>query len=532
MILSRRHFLRLGTAAGATAAGLGLPMPGEAGEQTARQALSMNPRTLTPFVDPLPIPPKAAPTQWRGQDGRRIPHYRVVMNEAEVKVHRDMQPTRMWTYDGSHPGPTFDTISGQPLSVEWLNDLPSRHFLPVDYTVCGMEPGAQGVRNIVHLHGGRTPAESDGYPEDWYPPGRSKVAHYPNGQDATTLWYHDHAMGVARLNHYAGMMGAFLIRDEVETALGLPDGDQEIPLIICDRRFSPEGQLYYPTSGIPGHPWISEFRGNAIMINGKLYPYLDIEPRQYRFRLINGSNQRFLRLALSGKRVFHQIGSDQGLLPAPVAMKELLLAPAERADIVVDFSDWPRQELTLTNDSRHVMQFRVGGGRARSSANMPASLRPVARIPESRAVRQRYLTLNDYMRPTGASMLMLLNGTRWYAEPTEDPELGSTEIWHLVNLTNDTHPIHLHLVRFQVLDRRPIDVFRYQNDNTVRFLGEAQPPAANEMGWKDVIQAHPGTVTRIIVPFEGYPGRYVWHCHIWEHAANEMMRPYVVRPRV
>lgn len=530
MSLSRRRFL-LG-AAGATSAVMGLPAM--ASSQAKRQALSMDPRTLTPFVDPLPIPPKASPTRHLpapDKTGRLVPHYRISMTEAEVQVHSELPPTRMWTYDDHHPGPTFDTASGHPLSVEWINNLPSKHFLPVDYTVCGMKPGAQDVRSIVHVHGGRTPAASDGFPEDWYPPGQSKIDRYPNAQDAATLWYHDHAMGTTRLNHYAGLMGAFLIRDDTETALELPNGDQEIPLIICDRSFSPKGQLYYPTSGVPGHPWISEFRGNAIMINGKLYPYLDVAPRKYRFRIVNGSNQRFLRLGLSGGRTFHQIGSDQGLLPAPVAMNDLLLAPAERADVIVDFAEWLGQELTLTNDSRHVMEFRVGARQRPDKARMPASLRPVPRIAETSAVRERHLELNEYMRPSGDSMLMLLNGTRWYADITEDPELGSIEIWHLVNLTNDTHPIHLHLVRFQVLDRRPIDVFRYQNDNTVRFLSEAQPPAANEMGWKDVIQAHPGTVTRIIVPFEGYPGRYVWHCHIWEHAANEMMRPYRVRPQ-
>ncbi|KEZ78990.1 multicopper oxidase family protein [Salinisphaera hydrothermalis] len=533
MTISRRHFLRMG-AAGAATAGIGMPALGWGDEgRKSPQALSMDPRTLARYVDALPVPPKAAPTrQWPLPDehGQRIPHYRVSMNEAEVQVHRDMKPTRMWTYDGSHPGPTFDTVSGQAISVEWVNNLPSEHFLPVDYTVCGMKPGAQSVRNIVHVHGGRTPAASDGYPEDWYPPGESKTAHYPNGQEATTLWYHDHAMGVSRLNHYAGMMGAFLIRDEVEAALGLPNGDQEIPLIICDRYFSPEGQLYYPTSGIPGHPWISEFRGNAIMINGKLYPYLEVEPRKYRFRVVNGSNQRFLRLALGGKRPFHQIGSDQGLLSAPVPMTEILLAPAERADLVVDFADWSHQTFTLTNDGHAVMQLRVGGKTHRDRSQMPSTLRPVPRIPEAQAVRTRHLTLNDYMRPTGDSMLMLLNGTRWYAEPTEDPELGSVEIWNLINLTEDTHPIHLHLVRFQILDRRPIDMYLYENHKKLRYVGPSQGPAANEVGWKDVVQAHPGSVTRIIVPFDGYPGRYVWHCHIWEHAANEMMRPYIVRP--
>ena len=530
MTISRRDLL----AAGAGLAGTTLTFPAWAGSNTpgrsnSAKALFIDPATLEPFVDALPIPPVAQPVTPAQPNGESA-HYRIEMRAAPVKVHRDLPATRMWTYDGHHPGPTFETRSGQPLSVEWINNLPTQHFLPVDYTLCGMSPGAQAVRSVVHVHGGRTPADSDGFPEDWYPPGESRIGHYPNGQDATGLWYHDHAMGVSRLNHYAGLMGMFFIRDDVEDALELPRGDYEIPLLLADRNFNAEGQLYYPDSGIPNHPWIAEVSGNAVMLNGKLFPFTEVEPRRYRLRLVNGSNQRFLRLALAGQRHFFQIGSDQGLFGAPVELETLLLAPAERADLIIDFSQWRGQTFTLTNDGRAILQFRVGRTPAADNPPLPSRLRPVQPIAQSQAVRTRDLTLDEYMKPSGDSMLMLLGGKRWYSQVTEDPVLGTVEIWHLINLTEDTHPIHLHLVRFQILDRRPMDIFSYQNFDKLRYLGDARPPLPQERGWKDTVQAHPGTVTRIIVPFDGYPGRYVWHCHIWEHAANEMMRPYILKP--
>ena len=527
MTISRRGFL----AGGVGLAGTTLALPAwPAGANSHPKALFIDPNILTRFVDALPIPPVAQPVSTQDAQGQPA-HYRIEMREAPVKVHRDLPATQMWTYDGHHPGPTFETRSNEPLSVEWVNNLPAQHFLPVDYTICGMKPGAQAVRSVVHVHGGRTPAASDGYPEDWYPPGKSRIGHYPNGQDATGLWYHDHAMGVSRLNHYAGLMGMFFIRDAIEDGLELPSGKHEIPLLIADRNFNDQGQLYYPDSGIPHHPWMSEVSGNAIMLNGTLFPFVEVEARRYRFRVVNGSNQRFFRLALAGQRGFAQIGSDQGLLGAPVELETLLLAPAERADLIIDFSQWRGQTFTLTNDGHDIMQFRVGSTEEADNPPLPKTLRTVKPIAESTAVRSRDLTLDEYMKPTGDSMLMLLNGMRWYSKVTEDPELGTVEIWHLINLTEDTHPIHLHLVRFQILDRRPMDIFAYQNEKKLRYLGDARRPLPQEQGWKDTVQAHPGTVTRIIVPFEGYPGRYVWHCHIWEHAANEMMRPYSVKPR-
>jgi spore coat protein A len=227
----------------------------------------------------------------------------------------------------------------------------------------------------------------------------------------------------------------------------------------------------------------------------------------------------------------HLIGSDQGLLPAPVKTKRVLLAPAERADIVFDFSAYAGEKIILKSDSFDIMQFRVAASGGEDDSAVPSTLRAVERIPESRAVKTRRLTLDETMSDVQESMGMMLNKTPWHMPVTEKPVLNTTEIWELVNLTEDTHPIHLHMVRFQLLDRRSFDVFGFQDTGELRYTGRAVPPGPEEAGWKDTVRCEKGHVTRIIVPFEGYTGRYVWHCHLLEHEDNEMMRPYeVVEP--
>ena len=181
--------------------------------------------------------------------------------------------------------------------MEWVNALPNEHFLPMDRTIHGAEADKPAVRTVVHLHGAKTGPESDGYPEDWIVPGKSSLYYYPNQQDAAMLWYHDHALGINRLNVYAGLLGTFFIRDSVEDALNLPKGKYELPLILYDRLLTHEGQLLYPVSPDPQSPWVPEIFGNAILVNGKLFPYLDVEPRKYRFRVLNGSNARFYNLS-------------------------------------------------------------------------------------------------------------------------------------------------------------------------------------------------------------------------------------------
>jgi spore coat protein A len=523
---TRRGFVKSGALAFA-GAGLALPHATDAG------ADALDPSTLTPFVDALPIPRVMKPTAMRAhpeQAGQQIPYYRMAMREVRQKVHRDLAPTRMWSFVDSFPGPTIETHSGQAMIVEWANELPARHFLPIDHTLHGAERSLPEVRSVVHLHGGRTPAASDGYPEEWVVPGKSQTCFYPAKQDAALLFYHDHSMGLNRLNIYAGMQGLFVVRDAQEAALKLPSGKYEVPLLLADRLLRKDGQLVYPVSEHPDRPWVPEVFGNAILVNGKLLPYLEVEPRRYRLRIMNGSNGRFYRVSLENKHEMQVIGNDQGLLSAPVAVKRVPLAPAERVDIVIDFAAMAGTHVKLVSDSFDIMKFRVAAKGAADTSVLPATLRPPLRLDEKTAVRTRRLTLDERMDDIQRSMGMLLNNTPWHAPITETPTLGTTEIWELVNLTDDSHPIHLHLVRLQILDRRRLDTFEYQSKGTLRFTGPVQLPEGFEAGWKDTVRADPGMVTRILVPFEGYAGRYVWHCHILEHEDNEMMRPYEVLP--
>ncbi|WP_058189085.1 multicopper oxidase family protein [Terracidiphilus gabretensis] len=496
-----------------------------------KQIPNIDPDSLARWVDALPMPQIARPVERRAApdgSGKSVPFYRVSMRAASMKVHRDLPATNFWAFGGAVPGVQFETRSGEGQLIEWANELPAKHFLPIDHTLHGAEKGLPEARGIVHLHGGRTPADSDGYPEDWYAPGQSRTYYYPNRQDAALLWYHDHAMGINRLNMYAGLFGLYVVRDEAEDALGLPSGKYEIPLVLADRDFTPDGQLSYPISAYPGQPWVPEAFGEAHLVNGKLYPYLDVEARRYRFRILNAANGRFYRLSLSGGGEITQIGSDQGLLSAPVKLKYLQLAPGERADVVIDFAEHRGEKLVLGSEPFELVQFRVSAQAANDTSSLPATLRPVQRIGESNAVQTRRLTLDENLNLVAESKGMLLNNTPWHAPITEKPVLDTTEIWELVNLTDDVHPIHLHMVRFQVLDRRKFDAFDYMNYDKLRFTSEPLAPDANEMGWKDTVRVNSHTVTRIIVPFAGYAGKYVWHCHILEHEDNEMMRPYEV----
>ncbi|GGA55530.1 spore coat protein A [Edaphobacter acidisoli] len=530
-MISRRHFLEQ---AGALATGLLLGEDAFALPATNLSTPALvDPNTLAPYVDPLPLPERAVSQAMRPDPdapSRSVPYYRIAMEEIHVKVHRDLPPTRLWGFNGVSPGPLIETRSNQGLLVEWNNHLPLKHFLPIDYTLHGSGRDVPEVRSVIHLHGGRTPPTSDGYPEEWYITGKSATCHYPCRQDATMLFYHDHSMGTNRLNVYAGLQGLFLIRDAAEDALHLPSGKYELPLIIYDRYLRQDGQLHYPVSPVPGKPWVPEVFGNLVMVNGKVMPYHEVEPRKYRLRILNGSNGRFYRLTFGENMQFHVIGSDQGLLRAPVPLARIELSPGERADLILDFSQCAGQNIELTSDSLRIMQFRVSKASASDANEIPKLLRRIDRIPASATVRTRRLTLDEHLNLADQSMDMMLNNTPWHAPITEKPILNTTEIWEIINLTEDTHPIHLHLVRFQLLDRRRIDSAAYLDDKSLVFMGDTVLPATHESGWKDTIQVPPGTMTRIVVPFHGYAGRYVWHCHVLEHEDNEMMRPYEIVP--
>ena len=490
---------------------------------------------LTPFVDELPLPERIGPGISGGSK-----HLRVTMREVHAKVHRDVPPTRMWSYGDGALAPLIEARSHQTLKVDWVNRLPAKHFLAIDHSLHGCGRDVPEVRNCAHLHGGRTPSNDDGYPEDWFVPGKSRVCTYPLEQDATALWFHDHAMGLNRINLYAGLFGMMLVRDEAEDALELPSGKYELPLILYDRDFTADGQLFYPESGDPEHPWVPEFAGDAILINGKIRPYVQVEPREYRMRLLNTANSRFFRLAFvkpdagakgrdkTAPLTLRQIGADQGLLRAAVTLPVLALAPAERADVLVDFSSLAGQTLHLRNGALDILEIRVASGPAITPKALPAQLRAISAPDPAAATVTRTITLNEYKDGIGNSMVMLLNRKHWHEPVTETPKLNSTEIWEFVNLTEDTHPMHLHLVRFRILDRQVFEPFDYLTKRTLKTLGPRTAPAENEAGWKDVVRCPAGEITRILVHFEGYTGKYLYHCHILEHEANDMMRPFEV----
>jgi spore coat protein A len=491
---------------------------------STKKPLMLHTLELTPFVDSLPLPQIAHPTLRNGKHSLTV-----TMQEIHANVHRDIPTTRMWSYGPTALAPLIEARSNEPLEITWVNNLPTKHFLPIDHSLHGCGKDVPDVRTVAHLHGAKVPSKDDGYPEDWFPSGKSRTCHYPLEQEAATLWYHDHAMGLNRLNSYAGLFGMFLLRDKFEDSLNLPSGKYEVPLILYDRDFTVSGQLLYDDSGDPEHPWIPEFSADGILINGKLRPFFDVEPRLYRFRLVNTANSRFFNMTLSNGQSFIQIGSDQGFLSAPADLKLVSLAPAERADLLIDFSHSAGQTLHLRTGAFDIMEFRVAKQSAsQQTVSIPKTLRPIQRIPESAAVKTRTITLHEYKDKYGMSMVMLLNRKHWHEPTTEFPKLNTTEIWEFVNLTEDTHPMHMHLVRFQVLDRRAFDPDEYLRSGKTRFTASSVTPQAHELGWKDTVQCPDSTITRIIVRFEGFPGKYLYHCHILEHEANDMMRPFEV----
>lgn len=516
--------------------------------------------SLKKFVDKLPIPPVIKPIGKR--DG--IPFYEVKMTQFQQKLHRDLPSTTVWGYNDLYPGPTFDVRRNQPILVKWENKLPFIHLLPVDTTVHGADQSQPSVRTVTHLHGARVRPENDGDPDAWFTKDYKnvgskflhKVYYYPNCQRPATLWYHDHALGITRLNVYAGLAGFYLIRDKEENKLNLPQGDYEIPLVIQDRSFYPVGQLFYPSQpgqepppapqppppidpNLPNPSIVPEFFGDTNLVNGKVWPYFEVEPRKYRFRILNGSNARIYRIRLSSGQDFIQIGTDGGLLKEPVPVSDIILAPAERADVIIDFSKHAGENIILTNDApapfpdgdpptsdlSQIMEFRVKQKSSKKDkSEIPKILSCLEKLDPKDAITVRKNFLMESTDEMGRPML-LLNNKMWSDPITETPYNGTIEIWELYNVSPDTHPIHLHLIQFQILNRAPITVD--ENGNVID-IGEAMEPDPNEMGWKDTVRANPGEVTRIIARFGPFTGTYVWHCHMLEHEDYDMMRPYEV----
>jgi spore coat protein A, manganese oxidase len=487
---------------------------------------------LEKFVDSLPIPSIIKP---KGTCQGK-PFYDVRMIETQHKFHRDIPKTKVWGYNGLVPGPTFEVEKNHPIYVRWTNNLPLKHFLPVDKTIHGAHHNPE-VRTVVHLHGSPSEPASDGYPEAWFtrnfrqtgPAFVKEIYHYTNQERAAGLWYHDHAIGITRLNVYAGLAGLYFIRDMHERSLPLPKGKYEVPLMIQDKTFNPDGSLFYPAQpenpspNLPYPSIVPAFFGDTITVNGKVWPFLQVEPRKYRFRLLNASNSRTYRFQLSNLHSFYLIGTDGGLLERPIQVQSLDVSPAERIDIVVDFSGLKGQNVVLQdgfeleNPTGDIMEFRVTKPLSCSDhSKVPSFLSCIAPISLDKVRKRRRITLNDSQDEFGRLML-LFDDKEWMDPATETPLLNSIEIWELVNLTPGIHPIHLHLVNFRVLDR-------YGQD------GRLIPPLPADFGLKDTVLIAGGETVRIIMKFQPYYGDYVWHCHRLEHEDHDMMRPLKIIP--
>jgi len=509
---------------------------------------------------PLPLLPKARPI---GKNS-----YLITARAGSVQMHPAFGRTRVFGYDDNSgrglasPGYTIEVQRNTATKVSFVNALPAKHLFDSevpDYMYSGAP-----VRMNTHLHGAHVAGSSDGNPYAYaaeYRPGQIQSVVYPNDQNATLLWYHDHADQITRLNVYAGLVGLYIVRDALDTGLepnglGVPGGAYEIPLVLADRLFDRSGELFYS----PDPTWIPEFFGDTPLVNGAVRPYLAVEPRQYRFRILNASNARFWNLSIQGGPPAVQIGSDGGLFDRPVPLSNLIVLPAERADVIVDFSRFAGRTLTVTNSDLPVevsspapaldtvMEIRVGrrvtsAGPARIPATLPGTMPALGAASVTRNI-----TLEEVENATtGDPEYGSLNGRKFddVRGVQERPRVGSTEDWRLVNLTEDTHPIHLHLVQFQVMDRTPFDADGYKAaleaaraanpdaanpDPRPYFNGPAALPDANERGWKDTVRTNPGQVTRIRMRWTlpagvSAPQRYVFHCHILEHEDNSMMRP-------
>ena len=565
--------------------------------------------SLTRFKDCLRVPPILHPHK---TDDQRY-HLRIQMRPAQVQLHSELPPSEVWTYEGLLPGPTIEVARGQHVQIEWVNAIPAAQPYPITAVTAPdgsqNEPGRSGRPanltvarlppwTVVHLHGGRTAAGSDGWTENACLSGQFTTSDYANDQQATLLWYHDHAMGITRFNVYAGLAGLYIIRDAEEAALHLPAGPYEIPLLIQDRNLetAPDGSL----TGRLLHKiedGTMEFFGPFTLVNGTIWPHLPVEARQYRLRLLNGSNARLYRLVLldeSGSPVVEQIkqiGTDGGLLGQPVEIPwdGLLLAPAERADLIVDFRALPGQRLILVNTAGapfdnspatqppgtpdlenrlphpEVMEFRVSSRPVDDPFVLPTALsssyrrlehdrlppahqhRVVAMVeyPDGMLTFHELAEVPDGGAAAGEALMAIADEQgktvryRTIARQFEDTvnwfvAYGSTEVWSILNLTEDTHPFHVHLVQFQALSR---DL--YNKDGFHPATGATTVPIsfqghgtldANELGWKDTVRVNPGEMVSIAATFDGFTGRYMYHCHILEHEDHDMMRPFIVMP--
>jgi spore coat protein A len=575
---SRRRLIKAGAALGAVGA---LPF-GAADESDGGSHASWDSSPeLEKFAQPLPRLETRSPERrgWRGS------YHRISVEEATHSFHPDLPDTTIWGFDGQFPGPVLESWQYRPVYVQFDNSgMPDEHLFEVDTEIRGTttenyhdyDGPVPEVRTVTHFHGLNTPTASDGQADMWTSPGgvegprfSRRVQKIPNRNARISTTYHDHARGISRLNNYAGLSGAYVLKSWREKFMPLPEDEYDVPMVLADRAFHHDGSLYYPDE------FVANFAGDVATVNGAAWPTMQVEPRRYRFRILNPSNGRTYGLKLAGERPDHggdhgseggddghgggappiyQISAGHGFLEDVVEighdgdMEKLLIAPFERAEVIVDFSEHAGETLTLTNNA----QFPFSGGGHGGGMDMDSEdgdgghddggdhgdgdhpqiheLMQFEVAEEShgwdRSRHPTELRMPDRDLPTGEhadetrqiSMEMVmgsspsmhtLNGKRW-GDPIEiKPELGSTEIWEVSNTSMHTHPLHLHLVEFSVIGRGP--------DGT-------EPPLPNERGGKDVVRVDPDETVRIAVEFGDYAGKYPFHCHVLEHEEHEMMR--------
>ncbi|KAF3432207.1 hypothetical protein FNV43_RR26946 [Rhamnella rubrinervis] len=536
---------------------------------------------LRMFVDELPDMPKVHGFEFVN-GVPKSKSLKIGMFKKKWKFHRDIPPTPVFAFGESKhnatvPGPTIEALYGIDTYVTWRNHLPSKHILPWDPTIPTATPSdKKGVPTVVHLHGGIHEPASDGNANSWFTAGfkekgpnwTQKTYRYRNLQQPGNLWYHDHAMGLTRVNLLAGLIGAYIVRHpDVEAPLGLPMGDEfDRTLVIFDRSFQSDGSIYMNSTGNnPSiHPqWQPEYFGDAIIVNGKAWPRMQVRRRKYRFRIINASNARFFNLSFTNGLRFTHVASDSAYLKRPVITKDFLLGPSEITDVVVDFSKSKSDSVILANDAPYpypsgdpvndangkVMKFVILNYKEFDTSRIPQKL---IRYPEpelSSASRTRYIAMYEYTSDIDEPVHLYLNGKPYESPATETPKAGTTEVWNVINLTEDNHPLHIHLGLFVALDQRELvnvdefetcmmklnDPIKCQLSKYAR--GKRTEVPDHEKGWKNVFKMMPGSVTKILVRFAyihsnisyvfdptADPG-YVYHCHILDHEDNAMMRP-------
>src|SRR5215204_2291521 len=531
MALTRGEFLKLGLVGGAGLAfssGTSASSPSGRANGTTGNLLRSKVQLPKPFMIPLLVPPVLKPVRtdsWAR--GTRAPtdYYEITHKEGKAEILPGLT-TRLWGYDGIFPGPTIESRSGRKIVVRYHNELP----VPV----------------TTHLHGGRTPPGSDGYPTDLILPRSSSSrthhehhAHpalsfhrgskdyvYPLEQRAMTLWYHDHRMDFTGPQIWRGLAGFHIVRDDDEDELPLPKDKKDVPLMICDRAFGEGGSFLYPSldPSLQGKPGVKDHYmegvlGDVILVNGVPWPFMEVSNTRYRFRILNASNARRYRLALdpgpSDGLPFVQVGSDGGLLGAPISHRAISIAPAERFDVVIDFSKYPvGTKVTLkdrlgSGTTSRIMRFHVVRKEKERSA-VPERLSDMDEFEalgesSARLTRKFYFTQAFHK----GHEVWAINGKVFSPSRIDArPKLGSTEIWELA--TDAHHPVHIHLVHFKVLSRN------------------GKKPLPTDAGWKDTVDLRPGEVARVIARFDGYRDRYVFHCHNLEHEDMMMANCEVV----